>query len=154
MRKIGIVFICIFFQHVLRAQDSLRIYDLIVNISSSTSLSPPSRQSGAVTPNVPDSVNLSAVFKVNDPGSISQIFISIGASQDGSEVKSDVINVVNENGIYHMRSGNTEICRFWGLSTNYSVSIRKTNLAQANWFTIYAKDNAGNYTARKYFKIH
>jgi len=155
MKNIIVAFIMgIFFNGMLYAQDTLKIYDLIVNISSKTNITLPSSPTSSVSPAVSDTAYLAAVFKINHPENTSQIYISIGTAQDGSEVKSDMINIVNQGGVYHMVSGNTDICRFWGLSTNYFIPILKTNLAQCNWLTIYAKDNTGNYSSKKYFKIH
>lgn len=133
----------------LKAQDSLVVFDLAATLKPKVD-TPATR---GAAPHLSSQLKLTAFFKVNQPQNISKIYIRIGQSPNGTEFKNDSLTTTNVNDVLNTYLGSQQVGRFWTKSTSYEIDLPINNMQNINWLTIYVKDNATNYSAKKYFKI-
>ena len=159
--KTTLLFVFMFLFSVLtKAQDSLVVYDVIGSVGptpvAASPVLPPNTPGAApavVTSVVPTQFNLLCVFRISDPSFTNKVYIKIGTAPDAGELKNETLTKVMHTGVNYLQRGGTDVCSFKDKAVAYQITINQNDLVNAKWITVYTKDNSGNYSLKKYFKI-
>ncbi len=164
MKKYSVLFTIslALFSVQLKAQDSLIVSDLHVLFTQATDSLQKMQQMMPLNNHqavgqqsaAPPKFDLAAYFSVNKPASVSEIYIKLGASPNGTNVKNETFTVVHEGGLNKVMSGTMEVARFYGESTSYKAKIQAAEKTNAKWITVYVKHTDGSFSQKKYFNLN
>lgn len=94
--------------------------------------------------------SLKVIFKLNHPENTERIYVSIGSVKDSGDVRSGAYDVIFSNGEYSfVMNGNTH--KIYGSSGYCTYALNAGERQVAAWVTIYAEDNSGYLSERKYY---
>jgi hypothetical protein len=130
------------------AQDSLIISNVYSSYNSNNALKIDTLGAQKDT-----TLSLNIGFKVNFPGSISEIFIFMGLNKDNSDYQTYHYSVSKVNGENIIYQNTSPVSKFWKKDVLIKTIILMEDLYKIKWITIYCKDNFGKLSNRKYFKI-
>lgn len=147
------VFVAVLFANVLKAQDSLYVYDIgAIRVFGKTTISRIEKDSLIETSVHTDtSIKFHIVFKLNDVSLAKNLILKIGNTQNGGEILDANANIIhNQNYVLQYNGNSTEIINNCG---GLIVTMNSQQYQQAKWLTIYAKNKNGTFSSKKYFLI-
>ena len=136
----------------LKAQDSIKVYDLAVLIDHE-------RDENFMNDSIPippgiKELDFSVLFKVNRPEDVDQVYIFLGSEKNASDYKQVVMNIIKEGTELFMISANNEKYTIYKNSAWFNTKIPVGQMENIKWLTVYVKDKAGNLSDKKYFQVN